>query len=204
MKINGVSTDLTADGDVDLVFDLRDGAANEPTAVLLEPIAGGQFGQIIIDGLAIARVASGTASHEYAVASSDGDLTPQAETSDILLLGSPSASVTTYLPVLLGVGAGGDSHYLYTLTAAFSGGTGTATIRNLADDTEIATSQTVVDTLGHYDGLPIGGRGICIEAAGSYYALTPFVSDVRWNDPDLEQSKDGGTTYTNIDTTEEC
>lgn len=204
MQVSGVSTDLNAAGEVDLVFELDDGDSDGPTAILVDPIEDDQFGEIILDGLAIAKVDSGTATHEYAVASSDGDLTPQEEASDIRLLGSPNASATTYLPVLLGVGSGGDTHFLYTLTAAFSSGTGTATIKNLADDTTIATSQTVIDTLGHYDGLAIGRRGVCVKSGSTYYAITPFVTEVRWNDPDLEYSKDGGSNYTNIDTTEDC
>lgn len=204
MAIEGVSTDLDADGNVDLVFELQDGSSSQATAILVDPIEDQQFGEIIVDGLAIAKVAAGTATHEYAIASSDGDLTPQEETSDIRLLASPSASVTTYLPVLLGVGAGGgDSFYLYTLTTVMGASTGTATIRNLADTTEIATGVSLSNTLGHFTGLASGRRGICVKDGSTYRAVTPYVVDVRWQAPDLEQTKDG-TNYTNIDTAVDC
>lgn len=102
-----------------------------------------------------------------------------------------------------GVG-GGDKHYLYTLTGgSMSGSSQTATIRNMADDTEIDTSQPVVNTLSQFTGLANGARGVCIRQGGTYYAIGPYVVDVRWDSPDLEQTKDG-TTYTNIDTAETC
>ncbi|QDV23425.1 hypothetical protein [Aureliella helgolandensis] len=97
----------------------------------------------------------------------------------------------------------GDNHYLYTLTAAMSSGSGTATIRNMADDEEIETGAIVVDTLGMFDGLAIGQRGICIKSGEAYYSIGPYVTRVRWADPDLEYTKDG-TNWTNIDTAEDC
>ena len=101
-------------------------------------------------------------------------------------------------------GGGGDKHYLFTLTATMASGSGACTIRNMADDAEIATSQTVVDTLGFFDGLASGQRGICIRQGGVYYAIGPYVTSVRWDDPDLEYSKDDATTWVTIDTAEEC
>lgn len=204
MKVEGVTTDLTADGQVDLVFELKAGTSDGPTAILVDPIEDDQFGQIILDGLAIAKVDSGTASYEYAVASSNGDLTPQEDPSDIRLLSSPDPGATTYLPVLLGVGTGGgDSFFLYTLTSTMGASTGTATIRNLADTEQIATGVSLSNTLGHFTGLASGRRGLCVKDGSTYRAVSPYLVDVRWDDPDLEQSKDG-TNYTNIDTTEEC
>lgn len=101
-------------------------------------------------------------------------------------------------------GGGGVNLFLYTLTSAMSAGSGTATIRNMADDTQIATSQTVVDTLGFFNGLAIGQRGICVNSGGTYYAIGPYVTKVRWDDPDLEYTKDNDTTWVNIDTAEDC
>ena len=101
-------------------------------------------------------------------------------------------------------GSGSLRVYLYTLTAAMGSGSGTATIRTLADDTEIATSQTVVDTLGLFNGLAVGQRGICVKSGGDYYAIGPYVTKVRWDDPDLEYTKDNDTTWVNIDTAEDC
>ena len=98
---------------------------------------------------------------------------------------------------------GGDNHYLFTLTGTISAGAGTATIRNLPDTTEIATGVSLKDPLGHFAGLTSGYRGFCVKQGGIYYAIGPYVVNVRWDDPDLEQTRDG-TTYTNIDTAEDC
>jgi len=97
----------------------------------------------------------------------------------------------------------GNATYLYTLTGTISGGTGTATIRNLADDTEIETGATLKDPLGHFAGLTSGYRGMCVKEGDDYYALGPYVVGVAWVDPTLRQTKDG-TTYTTIDTAEDC
>lgn len=93
--------------------------------------------------------------------------------------------------------------YLFTLTGTIASGAGVATIRNMTDSTEIETGASVKDILGHFDGLVSGYRGICVKQAGEYYAIGPYVIDVRWDAPDLEQSKKPAT-YTNIDTAEDC
>lgn len=100
-------------------------------------------------------------------------------------------------------GGGGDKHYLFTLTGTISAGAGAATIRDMPDATEIETGASVKDPLGHFNGLISGYRGICIKQGGLYYAIGPYVIDVRWNDPVLEQSKKP-STYTTIDTAEAC
>lgn len=101
--------------------------------------------------------------------------------------------------------AGGSTDlYLFTLTSTITSGTGVGTIRNMADDTEIATSQDVQDPLGHFDGLMSGYRGICAKQNGEYYALGPYVTKVRWDDPDLEYSRNNATTWINVDTAESC
>ncbi|QDV26962.1 hypothetical protein [Aureliella helgolandensis] len=120
-------------------------------------------------------------------------------------LPAPSTTVEKLLPVLLGAaGGGGDTHYLFTLTAAMSSGYGTATIRTMSDAEEIETGAVVAGTLGLFDGLAIGQRGICIKSGANYYAIGPYVTQVRWDDPDLEYTKDDGTNWTNIDTAEDC
>lgn len=95
-------------------------------------------------------------------------------------------------------------HYLFTLTGTITGGGGAATIRNLADDTEIATGQTVNDPLGHFEGLTSGYRGICFKQDGEYYALGPYVTKVRWQDPDLQYSRNDGSLWFTIDTAQDC
>lgn len=110
---------------------------------------------------------------------------------------------TEYVEGRVRGGSGGDKHFLFTLTGTMSGGSGAATIRNMADDTEIETGASVIGPLGHFDGLTSGYRGICIKQGGEYYAIGPYVVNVRWVDPVLEQTKDG-TNYTTIDTAVNC
>jgi len=73
----------------------------------------------------------------------------------------------------------------------------------MEDDAEIETS-SVRDPLGHFNGLTSGYRGICAKQGGNYYALGPYVTAVRWDDPDLEFSRDNATTWINVDTAEDC
>lgn len=99
---------------------------------------------------------------------------------------------------------GGDNHFLFTLTGTIASGSGLATIRELADDADVETGVSLRDPLGHFDGLTSGHRGYCFLSNGEYYALGPYVTRVRWDDPDLEYSRDNATTWTNIDTAEDC
>ncbi|MCA9130695.1 MAG: hypothetical protein KDB22_26590 [Planctomycetales bacterium] len=99
---------------------------------------------------------------------------------------------------------GGASIYLFTLTATITSGSGTGTIRNLSDDTEIATGQTIEDPLGHFTGLTSGYRGYCVKNGANYVALSPYVTDVDWTDPNLRYYRDDGTTAIPIDTAEDC
>lgn len=96
--------------------------------------------------------------------------------------------------------------YHLTLTAAVSSGSGTATIRNMADDEEIETGATVVDKLGNHEGFAIGKRGICAKQDGTYYIMSMgrYVTEVDWTDPDLRQSYNGGASYVDIDEAEDC
>ena len=180
MSLGDPIFEMLDDGTVDLLFEGLTAAADKTPAILLEPIADGEMGKAVIHGLALARVGSGSTSERTA--------TPDSE--------------VKLLPVLLGSGSV-LAHYLFTLTGTISSGSGAATIRNLADDSDIATA-TVKDPLGHFDGLTSGYRGYCFAAGGNYYAIGPYVIDVRYVlDTALEQSRKPGT-YTNIETPEEC
>jgi len=105
---------------------------------------------------------------------------------------------------LVGVETAGSQLYLFTLTGTIASGSGAATIRNLADDAEIATGASLKDPLGHFDGLTSGYRGFCVADGGFYYALGPYVTHVLWNSPDLEYSRDGNVTQLPVDTAEPC
>ena len=95
--------------------------------------------------------------------------------------------------------------YLFTLTSTLTSGVAaTADIRTI-DDSELFTDDVPInDPLGHFEGLTSGYRGWCLAWEGEYYALGPYVTQVRWDDPDLEYSRDGSTTWINIDTAEDC
>jgi hypothetical protein len=202
MSVSGLKWDIATDGSNDVVFEADTADADECPLVLIEPIANGKIGRAVIDGVALALVGGGTGS--YATPDAANHRLVPDDSGTIKLLIPPHAADVKLLPVVLGVGGASTGHYLYTLTAAMSSGTGTATIRNMADDTEIETGASVVDTLSFFDGLAIGRRGICIKSGSTYYAIAPYVTDVQWDDPDLEYSKDGGSNWTNIDTAEDC
>lgn len=83
------------------------------------------------------------------------------------------------------------SIYLYTLTAAISAGSGTATIKSMDDVTTIATGETIEDPLGHMEGLASGVRGVCVKSGSTYYAITPYVFNLRLSSPNLQYLKHG-------------
>ncbi len=104
MSLSDPIFNLDLDGSVDLMFKA---IASDPTktpVILLEPIAVDEMGKGIIHGLALAKVGSGSTTAKYATPGTN-KLTPGS--GEIKLLGAPSASVDTLLPVLLGSGGGG-------------------------------------------------------------------------------------------------
>lgn len=189
---------LETDGSVDLIFEAVTADPGEQACILLDTIGDDEIGRAVIHGLAYALVEGGTGS--YAEPAATNKLTPASSGSIKLLTAAGGAE--KLCAVLLGVSSEGSSTYLFTLDSAMPGAT--ATIRDMADTADVATGQSVVSTLSFFDDLPSGARGICVEQDGTYYAIGPYVTSVRYNDPNLEQTKDGGTTYTNIDTAEDC
>ncbi|QDV26943.1 hypothetical protein [Aureliella helgolandensis] len=200
---------LETNGSVDLIFSGKAADPDKPAAIVTEPIAhdasNKRCGRAWIYGLAYALVGPAASASDLTAAPEAANKRLAPGAGSVQLLAAPSTTVEKLLPVLLGAASGGgDSHYLFTLTSAMSSGYGTATIRSISDSEEIETGASVVDTLGLFDGLASGKRGICIKSGEAYYAIGPYVTAVRWDDPDLEQSKDGGDTWENIDTAEDC
>lgn len=198
---------LENDGSVDLIFAGEDADPDKPAAILTEPIAhdatNKRFGRAWIYGLAYAAVGPAAAITDLTAAPDPANARLAPGSGNVQLLAAPSTTVETLLPVLLGAG-GGTQHFLFTLTGTISGGAGAATIRNMPDTAEIDTGASVKDPLGHFSGLVAGYRGVCVKEAGEYYALGPYVIDVRYvHDTALEQSRKSGT-YTNIETPEVC
>lgn len=89
---------LADNGRADLIFDLDTADPDEPPAILVEPIADGRVGRVIIDGPAIAEVGGG--SGDYATPDATNHrLAPGG--GSIRLLASPHASDPKILPVLI-------------------------------------------------------------------------------------------------------
>lgn len=203
LSIDGLAWELETDGTADVVFNLVTTDPDKAPAVLIEPIEDDGYGLAILDGLAIAKVGGGTGLVGV-VDPTNHRIKPEAGGS-IKLLAAPHATNLKILPVVLNAGLGtGEVHYLFTLTTTITAGTGTATIRNLEDTAEIEAGQTLIGPLGHFNGMVSGKRGVCIKRGDDYYALTPWVTSVRWDSPDLEYSRDAGATWINIDTAEAC
>ena len=201
--------ELATDGSVDLIFAGETADEDKPAAILVEPIAHDatepKFGRALLFGLAYALVgpAAATTILRAKPDAANHRLVPD-PTGSTILLGAPSTTTTKLLPVLLGAGSSAGGTYLYTLTADMSGGSGTATIRTIDDATLIGTGKTVVSTLGFFDGLVTGQRGTCVLSGSNYYATGPYVTGVRWDDPNIETSRDGGSSWDNVDVTELC
>lgn len=202
-KLGPLLWDLETDGTSGVCWEIATATTTDTPVILLEPIADGGFGRAIVDGLALALVSGGTG--DFAEVDVANNRLKPAVSGSIKLLQSPHASALRLLPVILGAGGiGGNAHYLFTLTGTISSGIGTATIRNLDDSADIATGVSLKDPLGHFDGLTSGYRGFCFSAGGIYYALGPYVTKVRWDDPDLEYSRGYAAAWLPIDTAEAC
>lgn len=105
MSISGILWDFEPDGTTDLIFDLATADPDEAPAILLEPIANGAFGFVMIDGPAAAKVeASADAGYRFAVPKASTHSLEPAEEGSIKLLAAPSTSAVKYLPCILNVG----------------------------------------------------------------------------------------------------
>ena len=113
MTLSDPIFNLDLDGSVDLMFKAIASDPAKTPVILLEPIASGEMGKGIINGLALAKVGSGPTTATVATPGTH-KLTPGS--GSIKLLGAPSASVDKLLPVLLGAGSGGDA-ILFTTRA---------------------------------------------------------------------------------------
>lgn len=109
MTLGDPVTTLTTDGQVDLVFDLDDATADGTPAILLEPIADGLMGRVLIDGLALALVATASATTDRwgTPNGTNHNLDAGDEPTGLKLLGPPSTSGTSLCPVLLGAAGSG-------------------------------------------------------------------------------------------------
>lgn len=130
MKLGDPSIALTTNGQVDLIFDLETATADGTPAVLVEPIADGQIGEVIIDGLALALVATASSTSDLfgTPNGTNHNIDAGSDATGIKLLTAPSTSAETLCPVLIGFGAAAVSTGLaVTPTGGISGMTGTGT-----------------------------------------------------------------------------
>lgn len=163
----------------------------------------GQGGFAILDSIHHATEGSAiTAGNECGPTNGSWDLSPSG--TGFWKMAADTTSGSGVMLVREAAQSGGESHYLFTLTGTVASGSGTATIRDVTDSTEIATGATLKDLLGHFDGLTSGYRGFCFKKGSLYYALGPYTTKVRWSSPNLEYSRDNASTWLNIDTAEDC
>lgn len=121
---------LDENGEFDVVFKLAAADPELAPAMLIEPIAAGEFGRVVIDGPAIAKIETADdAGYRFA--------TPQTSTHSLLptaagpikLLAAPSISAATWVPVVLNYGTGGATMLAGLVNANFSGTPGTFAIK---------------------------------------------------------------------------
>ncbi len=160
---------LDLDGSVDLMFKAIASAADKTPVILLEPIDNGAMGKGIIHGLALAKVGSGSTTATQATPGTN-KLTPG--TGSIKLLGAPSASVDTLLPVLLG-SAGGGSLFKATMKEAWTSGIAECDIYSIDGTTftDTGIDADVYDGLSIFASLTTGNSLYALLQAGKYYAV---------------------------------
>ena len=100
MSISGLTWDLETDGTSALLLELDTADPDEPPAVLTTPIADGETGLAVIDGLALALVSGGTGLTGIPDATNH-NIEPDA-TGNIRLLTAPHATADRLLPVVIG------------------------------------------------------------------------------------------------------
>ena len=84
-------------------------------------------------------------------------------------------------------------------------GSATCTEYKIVGSTLTTNTETITVKNIQAEAIPSGLYVFAVKEAlsGFWIAQHPGVLNVRWNDPDLQQTKNG-TSYTNIDTAEDC
>lgn len=210
MAIDGLEWELDTAGTSDIVFKLITADPAKAPAVLLDPIANGDIGRAVLDGLAIALVGGGSGLIGTPDATNHR-IKPDSSGS-IKLLAAPHASSVRLLPVVLNAGAAGGAGKIFLTPgggiAARSGTTvssATCTVYKFVGGT--LTTDSTTETV--YNPWPVAIPaafymiGIKELSTNEWVAMSPGIIDVRWSDPNLEQTLDKAT-YATIDTLVEC
>lgn len=102
MSLGSLVFNLETNAQQDLVFELAVADANKPPAILLEPIANGQYGRVCISGVCFAKVATAASTTLlYGTPSASGHNLSAGASGPAKLLAAPSASAETLRPVLI-------------------------------------------------------------------------------------------------------
>lgn len=209
MAIDGLEWELDTAGTSDIVFKLITADPAKAPAVLLDPIANGDIGRAVLDGLAIALVGGGSGLTGTPDATNHR-IKPDAAGS-IKLLAAPHASDPRLLPVVIGSNSSSESRLFLTPGGGIAARSGTTVSSASCTEYKLASGTLTTNTNSQtvYNPWPVAIPASYYimaqkeQLSGYWIALFPGVLNVRWVDPDLEQTLDG-STYSNIDTAEAC
>lgn len=169
MSISGLLWDFEPDGTTDLIFDLDTADPDAAPAILLEPIADGAFGLVMIDGPAIAKVEISTdAAFRYAVPKASTHSLEPAASGPIKLLAAPSESAVKYIPCII-EGQPGTAPKFFTLMEDVTSPDGAFYARptNRLDDAP-GDPQLVYNWDGILNGAVAGYHGLYLFVNGEW------------------------------------
>lgn len=175
MAIDGLEWDLETDGTSGVIFELVTADPDKAPAILLEPIENGAWGRAIVDGLALANIATAdNVDQRFATPDATGHNLDPADSGSIKLLTAPSTTAETLLPVILNAGSGGGGVFkigVYTLTANMGATSATADI-TVDDDTD-ETGVTVYDRAGTAAHQVTGDQGVAVYNGTRWVIVEP-------------------------------
>ena len=100
--------------------------------------------------------------------------------------------------------SGGASNLVQTSGTIAQNASATCTIYRIISGTPTSQTDTISVINPWPFTIPSGMRILATQDTyGDWYAVHPGIINVRWDDPDLEQTLDG-SIYTNIDTAVDC
>lgn len=174
---------------------------DKPIAILQEPLNTDRVGLAVVSGPSLLRFDTFAAVKNFAIAKTNHKL----DVSDSGPIRVIKAVSNSYGIGVLGAGGGGGSSNLVQTTGTIAqNASGTCTIYRIISGTPTSQSDTISVLNPWPFTIPSGMRILANQDTyGDWYAVHPGITNVRWIDPDLEQTLDG-TTYTNIDTAVTC
>jgi hypothetical protein len=175
MALSTLRFTLGTDGKESVIFNAVAADGTKPPAILQQPIANDKFGDALIFGYTLARVAAGAAALLAAKPNTSHKLTPDAAGS-VRLLAAPNAGAESVIPVIVGFGAS-SAFYIYELEDDMATNSTTASIYPIQAPFFatglIASGATLLNTLGLASHQVTGGKGICVANGADYAVLIP-------------------------------